>query len=100
MALRLFYCSEIWHNLFRLHNDLTQQQNARANDLTDHTHHPHNRMYLRKIPAACAKLLPDIRHCVNPDNINSLICQEQDLVHHLIKNARIAIVQIPLVRIE
>ena len=39
MALRLLNGSEVGSNLGGLHHNLTQKQDARANDLTDHTHH-------------------------------------------------------------
>ena len=51
MALRLLYRSKIRNHLLRLHNYLSEKQHTRTYDLTDHTHHADDRMYLLKIPA-------------------------------------------------
>ena len=46
MALRLLHRTEIRHHLLRLHHHFSQQQNSGADNLGNHTHHTHNRMYL------------------------------------------------------
>ena len=43
----------VGHNLLRLHHDLAQKQNARADNLANHTHHADNRVHLRQIAALC-----------------------------------------------
>ena len=68
------------------------QQNARANDLTDHTHHAYNGMYSRQISAAGSQLFPDVRNRIDPDDINAQICKIQEIIHHLIENHRIRII--------
>ena len=100
MAFRLFHGPEIRRHSGRLHNHLAQQQNTRTDHLTNHPQHPHNGMYLRQIPAACAKLLPDIGHRVDPQHIYPVIGQIKQIVHHDVKYIRIRVIQIPLIRIE
>ena len=100
MAFWFLNCSEVWHNLLRLHNNLTQKKDSRADDFTDQTHHTHNGMHLRQITAGGIQLLPDVWNCINTDNIDSLICQEKEVIHHLVKYPRVLVIQIPLVWIE
>ena len=100
MALRFFYSSEIRNNLLRLHNDLTQKYNTWADDLGDHTHHTNDRMHLLQVTAGSSQFLPDIRNRINTDHVHSLVCKEKEVVHHLIENTWIAIIQIPLIRIK
>ena len=71
---------------------LTEQQNTRADDLTDHTHHPDDRMDLLQISAGGSKLFPDVRNRIDPDDINAQICKIQEIIHHLIENHRIRII--------
>ena len=100
MAFRLFHRTKIRHYLFRFHDYFTKKQDTWAHDLTDHTHHTHNCMHLRKIPALCPQLFPDIRYCINTDNIHPLVGEEQEIIHHFIKYARILIVQVPLIWVK
>ena len=100
MALRLLYGSEIRNNLLRLHNNLTQKYNTWADDLGDHTHHTNDRMHLLQVTAGSSQLFPDIRNRIDTDHVHSLVCKEKEVVHHLIENTWIAIVQIPLIRIK
>ena len=100
MALRLLHSPKIRNHLFWLHHYFTEKQDARTDNLTNHTHHTYNRMYLGKIPALRIQFLPYIWDGVNPDDIDSLIRQEQEIIHHLIKYPWILVIQIPLVRIE
>ena len=57
-------------------------------------------MNLRQVPTVGSQLFPNIWHCINPQHINSLIGQIQEIIHHLIKHYRIAVIQIPLIRIK
>ena len=57
-------------------------------------------MYSGEVPAVCSQLLPDIRNCVDADNVNSRICEEQEIVHHLIKYPGISVIQIPLIGVK
>ena len=100
MALRLFYSSEIRNNLLRLHNDLTKKYNTWADNLGDHTHHTDDGVNLFQVTARSSQLFPDIRNRVNTDHIHSLVCKEEEVVHHLIENTGISVVQIPLIRIK
>ena len=100
MALRLFYSSEIRNNLLRLHNDLTKKYNTWADNLGDHTHHTDDGVNLFQVTAWSSQFLPDIRNRINTDDIHSLVCKEEEVVHHLIENTWIAIVQIPLIWIK
>lgn len=76
MAFRFFYSSKVWHNLFRLHNYFSKKNHSRAYNLADQAHHTHNGVYLRKIPAWCVQLFPDIGNRINSDYINSLVCKD------------------------
>ena len=100
MAFRFLYSSEIRNNLLRLHNDLTQKNNTGADDFSDHTHHTDDGMNLFQVTARSSKLFPDIRNRINTDHIHSLVCKEEEVIHHLIENTGIAIVQIPLIRVK
>ena len=100
MALRFFQSSEVRNNLFRLHDNLAEQQNARADDLGDHTHHADNGMYLRQVTAGGAELFPDVWNGIDADDIDSLVDEIEHVVDHLIEDNRVRIVQIPLVRVE
>ena len=57
-------------------------------------------MNLRQIPALRPQLLPDIRDCINADNINSPVRQIKEIVHHFIEYSGVSIIQIPLIRIK
>ena len=92
MALRLLWRSKIRHDLFRFHHHFAKQQNSRTYDLTDHTHHPDDRMDLLQISAGGSKLFPDVRNRIDPDDINAQICKIQEIIHHLIENHRIRII--------
>ena len=100
MTFRLFHGPKVWGNFVRFHNNLSQQHNSRAHNLPDHPHHPHNGMHLGQIPAVGSNLLPDIRHRINPQHIDPLIGQIEEIIHHLIKHNRIAVIQIPLIGIK
>ena len=100
MAFRFLECSEVRNNLFRLHDNLAEQQNARADDLGDHTHHADNGMYLRQVTAGGAELFPDVWNGIDADDIDSLVDEIEHVVDHLIENNRVRIVQIPLVWVE
>ena len=100
VTFRFFHRSKIRYHLLRFHNYLSQQEDARADNLPDHTHHPDDRVDLGKIPALSSQLLPYIWHGVDTDNINSFICQIKEVIHHFIKYPGILIIKIPLVRIK
>ena len=73
MALRLLNGSEVGSNLGGLHHNLTQKQDARANDLTDHTHHTDNGMYPRQVSAVGSQLFPDMLKDDKYGNIRIII---------------------------
>ena len=100
VALRLFNGTEVRNNLDGSHHDLAQQRNPGAHDLSDHTHHAHERMDLRKVAAVGAKLLPDIGNRIEAHDIDALIRQIQEVVHHLVEDAGVPVVEVPLVRVE
>ena len=100
MTLRLLYRPEVRDNLHRLHDHLSQQDHRGADDFSDHPHHPHNGVDLGKISAVGTQLLPDVGYRVNSDHVHPLVSQEQEVVHHLIKHPKIAVIQIPLIGIE
>ena len=100
MALRLVDRTEIRSELGRLHDDFAEKQRTRADHLGCHSHDTNQSMYLRKVPVICAKLLPDIRCCVKTDNINAVVAEIQHISCHIVENDRVAVVQIPLIRIE
>ena len=92
VAFRFLYSSEIRNNFFRCHNNFTQKQNTRANDLTDHSHHTDDSVNLRQVTAVCAKLFPDIRNRIQTYNINTLVGKIQHIVDHLIEHNRISVI--------
>ena len=100
MAFWFFHGSKIRNNFFRLHNNLAQKNNTGADDFSDHTHHTDDGMDLFQVTARSSKLFPDIRNRINTDHIHSLVCKEEEVIHHLIENTGIAIVQIPLIRVK
>lgn len=55
-------------------------------------------MYPRQISAVGSQLFPDIGNGVDTDNVDTYVGEEQEVVHHLIEDPGIAVVQIPLVR--
>jgi len=100
MAFGLLCRSEIRSQLIRRHDDFPEKKRSRADDFGNHAAHPDNRMHLRKVAAVCPQLFPDIRDGIDPDDIDSLVCQEKHIGCHLIEDVRVAVIQIPLVRIE
>ena len=100
VALGLFHGSEIRNHLRRLHDDLAEEKRAGADDLAGHTHDADQRMHLRQVPALRSELLPDIRHCIQTDNIDTVIAEIQHIGRHVVENSRIAVVKIPLIGIE
>lgn len=57
-------------------------------------------MYPRQVSAVGSQLFPDIGNGVDTDNVDTYVGEEQEVVHHLIEDPGIAVVQIPLVRVE
>ena len=100
MTFRLFYRTKIRNYLLRFHDYFTEKCHTRADDLTDHAHHTDNGMYLLKVSARGSELFPDIRNCIDPDDVHSLICEEQEIIHHFVEYPRIPIIQIPLIRVK
>ena len=100
MAFRFFYRTKIRNDFFRLHDNFTKKQYTRTHDLTDHTHHADDIMYLRKISAVGSQLFPDIRNGIDTDDVDTFVSQVQHVVDHFIHNYRIPVVQIPLIWIE
>ena len=100
MAFRLVYGSEIRSQLGGLHNDLAEKERARADDFRCHAHQPDERMDLRQIAVIRAELLPDIRNSIQTDNVDSVIAEVQHVRRHIIEHDRIAVIEIPLIRVE
>ena len=100
MALRFFYRSEIRRHFFRLHHNFTQKQHTRTDDFTDDAHQAYDGMNLRKVPAGRIDFFPDIRHGIQPDNIDAPVCQIQEVIHHFVEYPRVFIIQIPLIRVK
>ena len=76
------------------HLNLAEQQNARADDLGDHTHHADNGMYLRQVTAGGAELFPDVWNGIDADDIDSLVDEIEHVVDHLIEDNRVRIVDV------
>ena len=92
MAFWFLKCTKVWNYFFRSHNNFSEEQNSRAYDLADHTHHTHDSVNLRQVAAVCAKLFPDIRNCIKTYNINALVGKIQHVINHLIKYNRISVI--------
>ena len=100
MTFWFFDSSEIWNNFFRSHDNFSEKKNARAYDLTDHTHDTNDGVNLWQVTAVRPKLLPDIWYSIQTDNIYTLVSQVQHVKDHFVQDDRIAVVQIPLIWIE
>ena len=100
VTFRFFYRTKIRHYFFRFHYNLTKKQYTRTYNFCNHTHHTDDCVYLFEISAGSSYFFPDIWHRINSYDIYSLICQIQEIIHHLIKHSRIAVIQIPLIRIK
>ena len=100
VALGLFHGPEIGDHLHRRHDHLAQEHDAGAHDLADHAHHAHDRVDLGEVAAVGAELLPDVGHGVDADDVHALVGQVEEVVHHLVEDARVAIVEVPLVGVE
>ena len=57
-------------------------------------------MHLGEIAALGAKLFPDVRNRVDPDNINATVSQVEEIIHHFIKYPGVLVIQIPLIRVK
>ena len=100
MTFRFFYRAKIRYYFFRFHDNFSEKQYTRTHDLTDHTHHTNNIMYLRKISAIGSQLFPDIRNRIDTDHVDTFIGQIQHIIDHFVHNNRIPVIQIPLIWIE
>ncbi len=100
VALGLLRCSEIRSQLLGLHHHLSQKENAGAHDLCDQPNHADNGVYLRKIPAVGAQLLPDVGNRVDADDVDSAVGKVQKIPCHLVEYDRVPVIQIPLIGIE
>ena len=100
MTFRLFHGSEIRSHLLRLHDHLPQQQDTGTHDFANHAHHPDNGVDPGKIAAVRPQFLPYIGNRVNPQHIHPAVCQVKKIEHHLIKDNRISVIQVPLIRIK
>ena len=93
-------CTEIGRDLLRLHYNLAEKQNSGADNIACQIQHPCKCVDLREIAAIRPKLLPDIRDCIQPDHIHPAVCEEQQIIRHVIEDHRISVIQVPLVGIE
>ena len=100
VAFRFIYSSEVWNDFFRSHDNFPKEQYARADDLADHTHHTNDGVNLWQVTAVGSKLFPDIWYSIQTNDIHTLIGKIQHIKDHFIENNRIAVIQIPLIRIE
>ena len=57
-------------------------------------------MDLRQVAAVGAESLPDIRNRVKTDDINTVVAEIQHICRHIIKDDRVAVIQVPLIRVE
>ena len=100
MALRFFYSPEVGRHFLGFHNHFPKQNRGGTYDFSDHAHHPHNGVYLPQIPAGRPQLLPYIGDGVNADDIHAQIGKKQEIVHHLVEDSGVGVVQIPLIGIK
>ena len=92
VALGLLHGAEVGHHLARLHDHLAQQQHAGAYDFPNHAHHADDGVHLLEVPAGGAQLLPDVRHRIDADNIDTPVGEVEEIGHHLIEHPGIAVV--------
>ena len=100
VAFRFSLLSKVRDNFLRLHDDFAKQHDARADDSAGKVHHAHQRMDFRQISAVCAQCFPNIRDCIQADDIDSLIRQIQQIVCHIVKDHGISVIEVPLERIK
>ncbi len=100
MAFRFLHGSEIRDDFGRFHHDFAQDQRSRTDDLGGDPHDPYHRVDLRKVPAVRSQRLPDIRRRIEPDDVNTVVAQIQHIRRHIVEDHRIAVIQVPLIRIE
>ena len=93
-------CTEIRRKLGRLHNDFAEEQRARADNFGSHAHQADKSVDLRQIAAVGAESLPDIRNRVKTDDINTVVAEIEHICRHIIEDDRVAVIQIPLIRVE
>ena len=100
VAFRFLDRAEIRHYLGRFHDNLSQEQHARAHDLPRHPHQADQRVHLRQVPAGSPESLPYIRNGIKANDIDAVVAQEEHVLRHVVEHGRILIIQVPLIRIE
>ena len=100
VALGLFQGPEIGDDLGGLHDDLSEQEGAGADDLGRHAHEADQGVDLGQVAAVGAQLLPDIGGRVQADDVDAVVAEVEHVGRHVIENDRIGVIQVPLVGIE
>ena len=100
ITLRFFDCAEIRHNLAGLHHHLAQQQRSGTDHSRRQTQEPYQTVDLGLVAAVSAAAFPDIGHCIQANDIHSVITKIEHGCGHVIEHCRVGVVQIPLIGIE
>ncbi len=88
VAFRLLNRAEIRRHLSPVPSQPRQGARCRADDFADHPHHTDDSVNLGQVPAGCPQFLPDIRNCINTDNIHALVCQKNRKLYIISLNTR------------
>ena len=57
-------------------------------------------MRLRQILASRPELFPDERDRVQMEDFHALVCQKKQLARHAVKDIRVGVIQVPLIRVK
>ena len=83
-----------------MHDRLGFEQHTRCGNAHHGVKRPNQCMRLRQIFAVRTQLFPNERHRIHAQNIHAQIGNEHHLARHRAEHPRIAVIQIPLERIE
>ena len=100
MALRLCRRAIVGGQFPWGHDHLALYYDCRTDAFQNHAHHAHNGMHLRQVAAGRSECFPDIGHRVYAQYLDTQVGQIQHAFDHLHQHSRIAVIEIPLVRVE
>ena len=83
-----------------MHDRFRFEQDGWGNHLCDGIEPLQNGMRLGEVFAGGAQFFPDERHRVQPKDFHALVGEEEHLFAHTVKDHRVAVIQVPLIRME
>ena len=91
--------AEVGGELLGGHDHLALKHHGRADAFQNDAQHAHDGVDLRQVAAIGAKLLPDVRHGVDAEHLDTEVGQAH-AAHHGYEHLRVAVVEVPLERVE